>query len=163
MNRESITIYWAGRLFNQAERIWNRLCANELRALGYKVILPQEEVEKLNLPPGPALLDAIAKDCAQKVVDCLVALVNLDGPDADSGTSKEAGIKYENKRWTGRGFAIGVRTDFRGNSEDPETGVNAMFRLLDSIVVYQDLDDDVHKLCQLIDERIMSLVQTSES
>ena len=41
-----ITLYWAAPVFTQAERIWNRLCAEYLRKKNYVVILPQDEVVK---------------------------------------------------------------------------------------------------------------------
>jgi hypothetical protein len=154
---EQITIYWAGRLFNQAERIWNKRCADRLRALGYNVILPQEEAEKFKLEDGSYDLEGIAEDCVTNCVMCDVGIFNLDGPDVDSGTALEAGVKIENIRLSGHGVAIGVRTDFRAHSEDPTTGVNAMFRRLDAIILYTD-DDDVEKLCRLIDDKIKALI-----
>lgn len=148
-----ITLYWAGRLFNQAEMMWNKLCAEYLRSLGYRVILPQEEAEKFRNQDGTYDLDALAKDCARCSADSDVGVYNLDGSDVDSGTALEAGIKIATKSMTGRGLALGVRTDFRGMSEDPKTGVNAMFRLLDKIIRYT-ADADYRKVCDQIDEEI---------
>lgn len=54
-----------------------------------------------------------------------------------------------------------MRTDFRGNSEDPKTGVNAMFRHLDLVLRFSQ-DDDVLSLCRRLDLRIMKLVQGVE-
>jgi len=161
MNREDVTIYWAGRLFNQAECDWNDRCAKRLRAFGYPVILPQEEAEKFKRHDGSYDLDALAKDCARLSAECLVGIYNFDGSDVDSGTALEAGIKIENKRQTGRGFAIGVRTDFRAASEDSTTGVNAMFRCLDLILRFTP-EDDVQSLCRHLNLRIMRLIEGVE-
>lgn len=160
---KGVTIYWAGRLFNQAERMWNRLCAKKLRELGYTVILPQEDAEKFRLSDGSLDLDALALACAKDSMRCDVGIYNLDGPDGDSGTALEAGTKVAKKLlgMTDGVVTIGVRTDFRAMHEDPKNGVNAMFRLLDDIVLYLNDDDDVDGLCEVIDARIHELLGKS--
>ena len=151
-----LTIYWAGRLFNQAELLWNRKCAYYLHLMGYKVILPQEEAEKFKLPDGSYDLDQIAQDCVNHCIECDIAIFNLDGPDVDSGTALEAGVKIHQIMMYKKGIALGVRTDFRAHSEDPLTGVNAMFRLLHGLVTCPH-NVDTKNLCHLIDERIKQL------
>ncbi len=144
-NGRRITIYWAGPLFTQAERIWNRLCAEYLRILGYEVVLPQDR-EPPALVGGKADFDAIAKDCREQAIECDVVVATLDGADSDSGTSLEVGIKIQDK-----GLVIGVRTDFR-SSEDSH--VNAMFRLIRKLIYFSSFDEDYKKLCVQIDAAI---------
>jgi len=121
----SLTIYLAGRLFNVGERFDNARLALCLRGRGRQVILPQEEALGFVDPSNGSLrLDRIAIACRDCCVDKGNVLVaNIDGPDADSGTSLECGLALAT---TGR--AIVYRTDFR---TDPakEIGVNAMFQL----------------------------------
>ena len=136
-----ITLYWAGPLFTQAERIWNRLCAEYLRKKGYDVILPQDEGKKFK---GDC--KGIAKHCFEQTVSSDVFVAVLDGADTDSGTSLEAGIRIR------RGLlSIGVRTDFRA-SEDGQ--LNAMFRLFDTIIYFPSFDESYEKLCDQIDQTI---------
>jgi len=157
----TITIYWGARLFNQAERIWNAMCAKALRERGYQVILPQEEAEKYHFGNGVYDLIALTHGCISNAISCDVGCFCLDGPDVDSGTAFEAGAKVGRQMVTGEWLSLGIRTDFRGQSEDPETGVNAMFRLLDDIVVCRE-SDSVETLADLIDTRIKRWVKQTE-
>jgi len=136
-----ITLYWAGPLFTQAERIWNRLCAEYLRKKGYNVVLPQDEAKKFK---GDC--DGIAKHCFEQTVSSDLFVAVLDGADTDSGTSLEAGIRIKSDR-----LSIGVRTDFRA-SEDGQ--LNAMFRLFDTIIYFPSFDESYEKLCDQIDRTI---------
>lgn len=144
-----ITIYWAGPLFTQAERIWNRLCAECLRNRGYHVILPQDEAKKF-IQDGHIDFDGIAKDCREQAIEWDVMVAILDGADSDSGTSLEVGLRIQNK-----GIVIGVRTDFR-SSEDQH--VNAMFRLINKLIYFPSFDESYEKLCAEIDKAIRDCV-----
>lgn len=146
-----ITIYWAGPLFTQAERIWNRLCAECLRSRGYDVILPQDEVKKF-IQNGQIDFDGIAQNCRKQAVEYDVMVAILDGADSDSGTSLEVGLRIQNK-----GIIIGVRTDFR-SSEDGH--VNAMFRLINKLIYFPSFDESYEKLCAEIDKAIRDCVVT---
>ena len=101
-------LYFAGPLFSQAERDWNRRIAARLVALGHTVFLPQEEVQNLTSLDAGAIF---ALDVAGvRSASALVAV--LDGADADSGTAFECGLA----------FALGIpivvlRTDFRGGGD----------------------------------------------
>ncbi len=86
------TIYWAGPLFTQAERMWNSRCAEELRRRGFTVVLPQEEAAAF-ITEGRADLRMIAENCYQNVVSSDVLVAVLDGADSDSGTGVEIGIR----------------------------------------------------------------------
>lgn len=101
-------LYFAGPLFTQAERDWNRRIGARLSAAGYDVFLPQDEVQALATLHADAIfridVDGI------RSADAVVAI--LDGADADSGTSFECGLA----------FALGipilaVRTDFRAGGD----------------------------------------------
>ena len=145
---KKITLYWAGPVFTQAERSWNRLCAEYLRKKGYDVILPQDEAKKF--PGDPA---GIAKHCFQQTTVSKVFVAVLDGADTDSGTSLEAGIRIRSGL-----LSIGVRTDFRA-SEDGQ--LNAMFRLFDTIIYFPSFDESYEKLCDQIDQTIRKYLAIS--
>ena len=101
-------LYFAGPLFTQAERDWNRRIAARLVAIGHDVFLPQQEVHNLASLQADAIF---ALDVGGvRSADALVAV--LDGADADSGTSFECGLA----------FALNIpiimlRTDFRGGGD----------------------------------------------
>jgi|GEM_PF-672480 len=150
----TLTVYWAGPLFTQAERIWNRRCVTVLRQIGYSVVLPQEEAIQFIKPEG---IDAggIAELCYLQARECDVMIVVLDGADSDSGACLEAGIKIGHRRASSApSTIIGVRTDFRG-SEDGH--LNTMFRLLDKVVHFPSVNEDPEALCMLIHETIRDL------
>jgi len=151
MNGSIRTIYWAGPLFTQAERMWNKTCAIFLRELGYVVILPQEEADNHIKPDGKMDFDSLSRDCRNKALESDVVVVVLDGPDTDSGTSLEAGLKIQSG-----GFTIGVRTDFR-KAEDGE--LNAMFRLLTKTIFYSSLVEPYENFLILLDTELKQLVK----
>ena len=151
---KEIAIYWAGPCFTQAERIWNRICAKILRKKGYKVILPQDEAEKFRVN-GEIDYFALAEHCYSQSIETIVMVAVLDGPDPDSGTSVEVGIKIGEIRASGRGKVLGVRTDFR-RSEDER--LNAMFRLLDDCLYFPSFNESCEQLCNEIDKRIKKLL-----
>jgi nucleoside 2-deoxyribosyltransferase len=101
-------IYFAGPLFTQAERQWNRRIGSRLADLGHIVFLPQEEVQALDTLQA----DAIFQVDVRGVRSADVVIAVLDGADPDSGTSFECGLAY------GLGIPIVVlRTDFRGGGD----------------------------------------------
>ena len=101
-------IYFAGPLFTQAERQWNRRIAARLTDLGYVVFLPQEEVQAL----ATLQADAIFQMDVDGVRAADVVIAVLDGADPDSGTSFECGLAY------GLGIPIVIlRTDFRAGGD----------------------------------------------
>lgn len=154
---EKVTLYWAASCFTQAERIWNRLCVEELRAKGYIVTLPQDEANKF-IVNGILDFDALAEHCYSQAVGHMVVVGVLDGPDPDSGTSMETGFKIRDIKTGGKGIAIGVRTDFRV-SEDGQ--LNAMFRLLNDVVFFPSFNESYQELCDKIDEKIKELLKTN--
>ncbi len=132
--RKRITLYLAGPLFSLAERMFNCVLANELRKRGYEVFVPQE------FCADKTSADEIATQCKLYLSEADAVIINLDGADADSGTAFEAGMAQETKT------TIGFRTDFRKSGDDSESGGNIVFRLLDSIVLYNG-----SKVSELVD------------
>jgi nucleoside 2-deoxyribosyltransferase len=104
-------IYFAGPLFTDAERAWNLEAARVLRAglPEATLLLPQELCAAFDAVPGSAPDFArIFATCLEHLLRADVVVAVLDGADADSGTSWEAGHAYA------RGVpVVGVRTDWR--------------------------------------------------
>lgn len=101
-------IYFAGPLFTQAERAWNRDLVSLLTAAGHDVFLPQEAIGQLERleADGVFQLDVEGVRSAEAVVAI------LDGADPDSGTCFEVGLAF------GLGIpVVGVRTDFRAGGD----------------------------------------------
>lgn len=108
-------LYLAAPLFTQAERIFNAMLAQELRAFGHKVWLPQDQE-----PRERAAADIFAMDVSGiDNSDLLVA--NMDGPDPDSGTSFECGYAFARLK-----PVIAFRTDLRGISDGGLAPFNIM-------------------------------------
>jgi nucleoside 2-deoxyribosyltransferase len=127
---ENKTIYLAGPLFTLAERTHNLKLELQLRALGYKVILPQRRAMDFITPQGFDLKQ-MAADCANQASDPNNILVaNLDGPDADSGTAIEYALAIG-----AVGRAIVYRTDIR-TAPEKEVGLNAMFGLANTTFIH---------------------------
>lgn len=128
MNKKikKIRIFFGGPLFSISERLFNKSLKKGLEEKGYEIILPQDlglvfdKDKKIDYK-------AISKRAEKEIRNCDVLLVNLDGPDADSGTAVEAGIRVGiNKP------VIGWRTDIRVVEEGLHW--NAMFELCDKLV-----------------------------
>jgi nucleoside 2-deoxyribosyltransferase len=106
-------IYFAGPLFNAAERDWNVALASALRAAGHEVFLPQEQ------EPGKDAAGIFATDVGG--IDWAEGLVAImDGADPDSGTCWEVGYAYRKKP------IVLVRTDMRRNQGSGGSGYNPM-------------------------------------
>lgn len=106
-------IYLAGPLFTEAEIQFNQAIASQLVADGYAVYLPQAECAGTDDP------QELFQRCMVGLDGAAIAIVILDGTDADSGSCFEMGYAYA------KGLPIiGVRTDFRGSGE--HMGLNLM-------------------------------------
>src|SRR5258708_37337965 len=81
-----ITVYWAGPLFTQAERVWNRRCVKELERKGYDVVLPQDEARRFITPTGIDS-DGNAESCYQQGIACGGVVAALHRCLSGSGTS----------------------------------------------------------------------------
>ncbi|WP_009630707.1 nucleoside 2-deoxyribosyltransferase [Synechocystis sp. PCC 7509] len=109
----SSSIYLAAPLFTQAEIAFNQSLADQLKAAGYKVYLPQQECAGTTDPVE------LFNICIQGLDNASMVLVILDGTDADSGSCFEVGYAFAKNI-----PIVGLRTDFRGSGE--HMGVNLM-------------------------------------
>lgn len=119
-------IYFAGPLFSEAERSFNRCAADILESMHYDVHLPQElddDAETRGENREKAIYDGNLN--ALKSADIVVAVI--DGADADSGTAWEMGYAAAcGKR------VIALRTDFRRFSDNE--CVNLMLEMESEVV-----------------------------
>ncbi len=177
---EKISIYLAGPLFCLADRHQNLLLAKELEELGYLVILPQKEAIKF-FDGTKFDVMGICKDCRSQSMNCQVVVANIDGSDADSGTSTEVGMAHATamiaksllaaasispgvQLLPNKPVVICFRTDFRTSIEN-EVGYNAMFNLADKIIYkpayvnsFEEVAAFYRELAQEIDEAIKELI-----
>jgi len=147
------TIYFAGPLFTQAERMWNLRLAEIIKTKrkDFEIFLPQEEEKK-------AIIDEkldfrrIFRICIDGIDSSDIVVAVLDGSDSDSGTCFECGYAFSNGK-----PVIGVRTDIRGGHDN---SLNAMLNHgCNSVIIYksgENPEKDLKKLAQLIIEDIDS-------
>lgn len=141
------TIYFAGPLFTQAERMWNLRLAEIIKTKrkDLEIFLPQKE-EKEATTNG--ILDSrkIFRICIDGMDTSDIIVAILDGSDSDSGTCFECGYAYSKGK-----PIIGVRTDIRVGHDN---GLNAMLNHSCNFVILnepgEDLEKDLEKLAQLI-------------
>lgn len=147
---KNFTIYLAGPLFTQAERIWNNNLFYELGGLipEARIILPQADAIKFINETGVDF-EGLVEACIHGIDSSDVVLAVLDGSDADSGTCWECGYAYaKGKR------VIGVRTDLRGSEDE---GLNAMLRrTCEKVIYYPAVKEDIFGLAKEITSVILS-------
>lgn len=90
-----MNIYFAGPLFNDADRDYNAKVVKILRDCGYDVYLPQETgiIADMDTASPAMKREIFGKDLAYLMVADAV-VVNTNGTDVDSGTAVEIGIAY---------------------------------------------------------------------
>jgi len=150
-------IYFAGPLFTQAERLWNRCISDELRKLNssLEIILPQDEAASA-FENGSLNFRKLFQGCIQGIARSDVVVANLDGSDSDSGTSFECGYAFAIGK-----PVLGVRTDFRA-SED--RGLNAMLsQSCADIVYFPSTNESISELGALISENLEKVVRHGKS
>jgi nucleoside 2-deoxyribosyltransferase len=141
------TIYFAGPLFTQGERMWNLRLTEiiKTRKKDLEIFLPQEQ-EKEAIVRGIPDFGKIFRICIDGIDSSDIIVAILDGSDSDSGTCFECGYAFSRGK-----PIIGVRTDIRGGHDN---GLNAMLNhSCDSVILFQsgeDLEKDLEKLAQLI-------------
>jgi len=147
-----LKVYFAGPLFSQPERRWNREVAERLeREAGCSVILPQD------FKVGESLNDrrhfaALFQKCIQSVKEADVVLAVVDGPDADSGTAFEMGYAFALGK-----PVIGVRTDYR---RQQERGTNLMLsRACSGFVHVLSFNEDIGAVVAEIRKRLERLTR----
>jgi nucleoside 2-deoxyribosyltransferase len=140
-------MYFAGPLFNEAERTFNLQLSSKLEAMGFSVFLPQRDgIEILKAPyntmPTEDKHQAIFEIDRDELLEADILLVILDGRVPDEGACVELGIAYGQKYLLQhRKMLIGLHTDMR--AAFPDAPLNAM--------VACALDVIVHNVSDLLD------------
>ena len=104
-------VYFAGPLFNQAEKDFNLEIAKVLEDCGYQVFLPQRdgiEAAQLEGKSEEELTKMIFELDAGEVQKADILFMNLDGRVPDEGACVELGIAYGNGK-----RCYGFKTDTR--------------------------------------------------
>ncbi len=117
-------VYFAGPLFNEAERAFNQILASKIENIGFTVFLPQRDGAELDRPPFDKMTQAERNSAIfnldiKQVLNCDIFLFVLDGRVPDEGACFELGIAYSNKK-----HIIGLHTDMRASFIDSK--LNAM-------------------------------------
>jgi nucleoside 2-deoxyribosyltransferase len=108
-------LYMAAPLFTEAERLFNKALAIQLRTLGYKVHLPQDEEPAIKGVVNIAMANMAGVQKADVVLAC------CDGADVDSGTAWECGYAVA----SGKPVVL-FRTDFRSAGDSGDANCNLM-------------------------------------
>lgn len=112
-------IYFAGPLFNNAEKQFNQNLTDKLELLGFDVFLPQRDgVEKNNSPYSDMEPEERRKAMFEldrdQILSCDIFLFILDGRVPDEGACVELGIAYTEKYIKGKERVLmGLHTDNR--------------------------------------------------
>jgi nucleoside 2-deoxyribosyltransferase len=144
-------IYFAGPLFTQAERLWNRQMAAHLRELDptLEILLPQDEALAA-MENGVLNFQRLFRGCVEGITRSDVVVANLDGADSDSGTSFECGYAFALGK-----PVLGLRTDLRA-SED--RGLNAMLSQSSADLIYApSINESSSELAAAILERLRKI------
>jgi len=124
-----LLIYFAGPLFNDAEKQFNEQLTTKLESLGFDVFLPQRDGFELNDPNARFDPDERAKAIFEldrdKVFESDILLFVLDGRVPDEGAAFELGLAYAQKQLQHKKYSlIGYMTDRRVAFRDRP--INAM-------------------------------------
>ncbi len=112
-------IYFAGPLFSEAERRFNRLLTERLEGLGFRVFLPQRDGVEREKPPYRAMSPEERRHATfhldkTKIWEVEVFLFVLDGRVPDEGACVELGLAYCHKELRQADkLLVGLRTDSR--------------------------------------------------
>ena len=141
------TIYFAGPLFTQAERMWNLRLSETIKTLrtDLEIFLPQK-IDKEAIVNGKLDFGKIFRICIDGIDNSDIVVAILDGSDSDSGTCFECGYAFSKRK-----PIIGIRTDIRGGEDN---GLNAMLNhSCNSVIHYESSgapEKDIENLAQLI-------------
>jgi len=147
-------IYFAGPLFTQADRLWNRSITDQLRALdpSVEILLPQDAAAGAVKRDGVIDFSRLFQICIQGIAESDVVVANLDGSDSDSGTSFECGYAFAIGK-----PVLGVRTDLRA-SED--RGLNAMLsQSCADLINFPSTNESTNTLGKLIFQKLEAVVR----
>ena len=138
-------VYFAGPLFNKAEKDYNLKVVSVLEKAGYKVFLPQRDgVEGCLLKDISAKekIDIIFNKDVYEVKNADVLFMVLDGRIPDEGACVELGIAYANGK-----RCYGFKTDSRVCESDLDinpmlTGCfNKIFKSFDGDALILELEE----------------------
>ena len=128
--KRSLRLYFAGPLFNQAERQFNEQICSQLEELGFSVFLPQRD----GAESSKSLYKEMSKEERRRAMFILdrdeilaadIFLFILDGRVPDEGACVELGIAYGQKLLAQKKkLLIGLKTDKR--TAFAEAGLNPM-------------------------------------
>jgi nucleoside 2-deoxyribosyltransferase len=119
LSNTQLRLYFAGPLFNQAERQFNERLCLKLEELGIGVFLPQRDGAESSRPPYNEMskderrraMFAMDRD---KILAADIFLFVLDGRVPDEGACVELGIAYGQRYLTQqKKLLVGLRTDKR--------------------------------------------------
>ncbi len=117
--KTNMKVYFAGPLFNEAERSFNEDLARQLESGGFQVFLPQRDGVEANKPPYDQMsreerrrtMFELDRD---KILDSDIFLFLLDGRIPDEGACVELGMAYTDKQINGKKrLIIRLHTDSR--------------------------------------------------
>lgn len=137
-------IYFAGPLFNQAERVFNAYLTTKIENLGFQVFLPQRDGIELpetlfNELSDQELSKKIFYIDRNQILKADIFLMILDGRGQDEGTCVELGIAHENKYINNHEkLLIGFLTDMRVFAE--KFRLNAMLTGALDCIVQNEID-----------------------
>ena len=144
-------VYFAGPLFSEAERRFNRRLTGRLEDLGFEVFLPQRDGVEREKPPYDAMTPEERRQATfyldkTKILEAEVFLFVLDGRVPDEGACVELGLAYCYKelRQVGK-LLVGLQTDSR--AAFPGSKLNPMVR-----VPLQYVAEDEEALLRVLDE-----------
>lgn len=143
-------IYFAGSLFNDAERAFNLELSHLVEKAGFVVFLPQRDGVEANKFPYNEMTQEERRRAMfdldrDKIIESEIFLFSLDGRVPDEGACVELGIAYTHRFVTGcNRFIVGIQTDCR--SAFMNSRLNPMLKMAFDIVV-EDKETLLSALC----------------
>lgn len=145
---DKLKVYFAGPLFNKAEKDFNLKVCEVLERYGYEVFLPQRdgyEAAAIKDMNEKEKTDLIFREDVSKVLSADILVMVLDGRVPDDGACVELGIAYaKGKR------CYGVKTDVRSI----ETGMDLNPMLAGCFIkIFKNFDGDelLNELAQFLE------------
>ena len=114
-------IYFAAPLFNAAEKAFNQDLTDTLEKKNYEVFLPQRDGAERDKPPYDKMgkeerRQAMFTIDRDKILECDIFLIILDGRVPDEGATFELGVAYSHKYLIQNSKRIiGLKTDIRAS------------------------------------------------
>ncbi len=138
-------LYFAGPLFCDAEKEFNKKLTEQIEALGYNVFLPQRDgvsgtsTQMTSLEKSKAIFDLDKKEMLTSDIFLFV----LDGRIPDEGACVALGMSYMHKQLVNQNILlIGLQTDKRGAYVDSklnpmlEASMDSIFESVSELLEY---------------------------